>query len=46
LEQAISFIRADELLEVTPRSLRMRKIELSAQKRHAMRPSKEKSKAA
>ena len=46
LEQAISFIRADELVEVTPRSLRMRKIELSAQKRHAMRPSKEKSKAA
>jgi GTP-binding protein len=46
LEQAISFIRADELVEVTPRSLRMRKIELSAQKRHAMRPSKEKRKAA
>jgi len=46
LEQAISFIRADELVEVTPRSLRMRKVELSAQKRHAMRPSKEKSKAA
>jgi GTP-binding protein len=46
LEQAISFIRADELVEVTPRSLRMRKVELSARKRHAMRPSKEKRKAA
>jgi GTP-binding protein len=46
LEQAISFIRADELVEVTPRSLRMRKVELSAQKRRAMRPSKEKRKAA
>jgi GTP-binding protein len=34
LEQAISFIREDELLEVTPQSLRMRKACLSAQKRH------------
>lgn len=34
LEQAISFIRQDELLEVTPRSVRMRKTLLSAQKRH------------
>jgi len=36
LEQAISFIREDELLEVTPRSLRMRKAVLSAQKRHTL----------
>ena len=35
LEFAISFIREDELLEVTPRSLRMRKTILSAPKRHA-----------
>jgi GTP-binding protein len=34
LEQAISFIREDELLEVTPQSLRMRKAILPAQKRH------------
>ena len=34
LEFAISFIREDELLEVTPRSLRMRKAVLSASNRH------------
>jgi GTP-binding protein len=34
LEQAISFIREDEMLEVTPRAVRMRKAVLSAQKRH------------
>ena len=34
LELAISFIREDELLEVTPAGLRMRKIELCSQKRH------------
>ena len=38
LEQAISFIREDELVEVTPRSVRMRKGILSAQKRHMLRP--------
>jgi GTP-binding protein len=37
LEQAISFIREDELVEVTPRSLRMRKAVLSAAKRHNLR---------
>jgi GTP-binding protein len=37
LEQAINFIREDELVEVTPVSLRMRKAVLSAQKRHNMR---------
>ncbi|MFW6054470.1 MAG: translational GTPase TypA [Thermodesulfobacteriota bacterium] len=35
LEQAISFIREDELVEVTPRSIRLRKVVLSAQKRHS-----------
>ena len=37
LEQAIDFIREDELVEVTPNSIRMRKAVLSAQKRHALR---------
>jgi GTP-binding protein len=37
LEQAVGFLREDELLEVTPRSLRMRKSVLSAQKRHTLR---------
>jgi GTP-binding protein len=40
LEQAISFIRADELVEVTPRSVRMRKAVLSAQKRYTLRGAK------
>jgi GTP-binding protein len=43
LEQAISFIREDELVEVTPRSVRMRKAVLSAQKRHTLRGAKVKS---
>jgi GTP-binding protein len=42
LEQAISFIREDELVEVTPISIRLRKAVLSAQKRHMLRPSKKK----
>ncbi len=37
LEQAISFIREDELLEITPQSVRMRKAVLSGQKRHTIR---------
>ena len=41
LEQAISFIREDELVEVTPLSVRMRKAVLSAQKRHLLRPRPE-----
>jgi GTP-binding protein len=44
LEQAISFIREDELVEVTPRSVRMRKAVLSAQKRYTLRGVKEKKK--
>ncbi len=42
LEQAISFIREDELVEVTPQSIRMRKAVLSAHKRHTLRSSKAK----
>jgi GTP-binding protein len=40
LEQIVSFIRDDELLEVTPKSLRMRKSELSAHARHALRATR------
>ncbi|MFG6360246.1 translational GTPase TypA [Taurinivorans muris] len=36
LEHALHFLREDEVLEVTPESLRIRKTELSAQKRYAM----------
>ncbi len=46
LEQAISFIREDEMVEITPRAVRMRKALLSAQKRHALRPSRAKNKQA
>ncbi|MGD9301484.1 MAG: translational GTPase TypA [Desulfobacterales bacterium] len=42
LEQTISFIRDDELVEVTPRSVRMRKAVLSAQKRYSGRGMKTK----
>ena len=42
LEQAISFIREDELVEVTPRSLRMRKTILPAQKRHLVNAARKK----
>ena len=33
LEQALEFIRDDECVEVTPKSVRLRKVELSASKR-------------
>ena len=33
LEQALEFIREDECVEVTPQSIRLRKLELSAGKR-------------
>jgi len=36
LEQALEFIRVDEAIEVTPHSIRLRKIELSASKRATM----------
>lgn len=38
LERALHFIREDELVEVTPKSIRLRKVELSASKRHSSRP--------
>jgi GTP-binding protein len=44
LEQAISFIREDELLEITPLSVRMRKAVLSGQKRHTLRAARIKKK--
>jgi GTP-binding protein len=44
LEQAISFIRDDELVEVTPLSARMRKTVLSANERHTLRASRIKKK--
>jgi GTP-binding protein len=46
LEQAIHFIREDELVEVTPGSVRMRKAVLSAQKRHTLRGCRVKEAAA
>ncbi len=41
LEQAINFIRDDEMVEVTPVSIRLRKAILSQQKRYQSRPKKE-----
>ncbi len=43
LERALNFIREDELVEVTPQSIRLRKVELSAQKRHRMEGKKKKA---
>ena len=40
LEKAINFIREDEMVEVTPKSIRLRKTELSAQKRSLLRSVK------
>ena len=40
LERAINFIREDELVEVTPKSIRLRKTVLSAHDRYALRPSR------
>ncbi|MCF8070027.1 MAG: translational GTPase TypA [Desulfobacterales bacterium] len=37
LERAIHFLREDEMVEVTPKSIRLRKTILSAQTRHTMR---------
>ena len=36
LERALHFIRDDEMVEVTPESIRIRKVELNAQKRHVI----------
>jgi len=37
LEKAIEFIKDDELVEVTPKSIRLRKAILASQKRHTLR---------
>ncbi len=42
LEQAISFIREDEMVEVTPKSIRLRKAVLSASRRQSLYASKKK----
>jgi GTP-binding protein len=39
LEDAINFIQEDEMVEVTPKSIRLRKTILSTQKRHQIRGS-------
>jgi GTP-binding protein len=44
LEQTISFIREEELVEVTPQSVRMRKAVLPAHIRHTLRSAKAKNK--
>ncbi|MCG6892131.1 MAG: translational GTPase TypA [Desulfobacteraceae bacterium] len=46
LERAILFIREDELVEVTPRSIRLRKAILSARQRHGLRGSQTKARRA
>ncbi|HHO76721.1 MAG TPA: translational GTPase TypA [Deltaproteobacteria bacterium] len=43
LEKALQFIREDEMVEVTPKSIRLRKTELSSQKRHTMSVAKKKA---
>ena len=45
LEQAITFIRDDELVEVTPLSIRLRKSVLSAHQRHTLRSTRLKENA-
>jgi len=40
LEQAINFIREDERVEITPQSIRLRKVILGAKARYVMRGSK------
>ena len=45
LERAIHFVRDDELVEVTPLSIRMRKAELNAGKRHLLHGQKKRDKA-
>jgi GTP-binding protein len=45
LEKAIHFIREDELVEVTPQSIRLRKAELSAQRRRVIYGARKKEAA-
>jgi GTP-binding protein len=44
LERALNFIRDDEMVEVTPQNIRLRKAELNATKRHTQRGAKKKAK--
>jgi GTP-binding protein len=46
LEQALEFIRADEAVEVTPESIRLRKLELSASKRARLASGKKREREA
>jgi len=43
LEKALQFIRDDEMVEVTPKSIRLRKTELSAGRRHDMSIARKKA---
>jgi GTP-binding protein len=43
LERALHFVREDEMVEITPRYLRLRKMELSAQKRHQLAAGRKKA---
>jgi len=45
LEQALEFIREDECVEVTPKSIRLRKVELSAGKRQTLASRAKRDKA-
>ncbi len=45
LEQALEFIRDDEAVEVTPKSIRLRKVELSASKRQTATSRKKREQA-
>ncbi len=40
LERALHFIREDEIVEVTPQSIRLRKVVLAAGARHRLRNRK------
>ena len=46
LEQALEFIREDECIEVTPASVRLRKVELDATKRQSAASKKARALAA
>jgi GTP-binding protein len=43
LERALHFVREDEMVEITPHALRLRKAELSAQRRHQLAAGKKKT---
>jgi GTP-binding protein len=43
LEQALEFIREDECIEVTPESVRLRKLELDGSKRQSSQSKKAKA---